>query len=97
MGGYIVVKAVIKDKSHVELINIYAPNKDKDLINFFKNLFEILQKENQFTISTQLIKPNYLVIRSTTVSLDPYPSVLIDCTVVKVGVVASWLTQNQVV
>ena len=27
-------------------VNIYAPNKDKDLINFFKNLFAILQKEN---------------------------------------------------
>ena len=45
MGRYIIVKAVIKDKTYV-LINIYAPNKDKDLINFFKNLFAILQKEN---------------------------------------------------
>ena len=45
MGHYIIVKAVIKDKSYV-LINIYVPNNDKDLINFFKNLFEILQKEN---------------------------------------------------
>ena len=44
-GRYIIVKAVIKDKSYV-LINIYAPNRDKDLINFFKNLFAILQKEN---------------------------------------------------
>jgi len=45
MGCYIIVKAVIKDKSYV-LINIHAPNNDKDLINFFTNLFEILQKEN---------------------------------------------------
>ena len=45
MGRYIMVKAVIQDKTYV-LINIYAPNKDKDLINFVKNLFAILQKEN---------------------------------------------------
>ena len=46
MGRYIIVKAVIQDKTYV-LINIYAPNtKDKDLMSFFNNLFEILQKEN---------------------------------------------------
>ena len=45
MGRYIIVKAVIQDKTYV-LINIYAPKKDKDLINFLKNLFAILQKEN---------------------------------------------------
>ena len=43
MRRYIIVKAVIQDKTYV-LINIYAPKKDKDLINFFKNLFGILQK-----------------------------------------------------
>ena len=45
MGRYIIVKAVIQDKTYV-LINIYAPNKDKDIVNFFKNLFAVLQKEN---------------------------------------------------
>ena len=45
MGRYIIVKAVMQDKTYV-LINIYAPNKDKDLTNFFKNLYAILQKEN---------------------------------------------------
>ena len=45
MRRYVIVKAVIQDKTYV-LINIDAPNKDKDLINFFKNLFAILQKEN---------------------------------------------------
>ena len=33
----------MQDKTYV-LINIYAPNKDKDLTNFFKNLYAILQK-----------------------------------------------------
>ena len=28
------------------LTNIYAPNKDKDIVNFFKKLFAVLQKEN---------------------------------------------------
>ena len=45
MGRYIIVKAVIQYKTYV-LINIYAPNEDKDIINFFKNLFAVLQKEN---------------------------------------------------
>ena len=45
MGHYIIVKAVIQDKTYV-LMNIYTPNKDKDIINFFKNLFAVLQKEN---------------------------------------------------
>ena len=42
---YIIVKVVIQDKTCV-LINIYAPNKDKDIVNFFKYLFAVLQKEN---------------------------------------------------
>ena len=28
------------------LINVYAPNKDKDLLEFLKNLLVTLQKEN---------------------------------------------------
>ena len=35
LGRYIIVKAAIQDKTYV-LINLYAPNKDEDLINFFK-------------------------------------------------------------
>ena len=33
------------DKLYV-LINIYAPNKDKDIVNFLNNLRTILQNEN---------------------------------------------------
>ena len=35
LGRFIILKADIKDKTYV-LINVYAPNKDKDLISFFK-------------------------------------------------------------
>ena len=45
MGRYIILKADIKDSRYV-LINVYAPNKDKDQIEFVKNLLVILQKEN---------------------------------------------------
>ena len=34
MGRYIILKADIKDTTYL-LINVYAPNKDKDLIEFF--------------------------------------------------------------
>ena len=44
MGRYIIVKAVINDKSYV-LIYIYAPNKDTDLTNFFKNLLQSFKKK----------------------------------------------------
>ena len=45
MGRYIILKADIKDSRYV-LINVYAPNKDKDQIEFVKNLLVILRKEN---------------------------------------------------
>ena len=44
-GRYIILKACIQDKDYV-LINVHAPNKDKDQVNFFNNLFSILQNEN---------------------------------------------------
>ena len=34
LGCFIILKAGIKDKTYV-LINVYAPNKDKDVISFF--------------------------------------------------------------
>ena len=45
MGRYIILKADLKDSRYV-LINVYAPNKDKDQIEFVKNLLVILRKEN---------------------------------------------------
>ena len=44
-GRYIILKACIQDKDFV-LINVYAPNKDKDQVNFCNNLLSILQNEN---------------------------------------------------
>ena len=44
-GRYIILKACIQDKVYV-LINLYAPNKDKDQVNFFNNLLSMLQNEN---------------------------------------------------
>ena len=43
LGWYIILKAEIKDKIYV-LINIYAPNKDKD--RFFADLLARLKNEN---------------------------------------------------
>ena len=45
LGRYLILKVEIKDKLYV-LINIYAPNKDKDIITFPNNLRTILQNEN---------------------------------------------------
>lgn len=45
LGRFIILKADIKDKTYV-LINVYAPNKDKDILSFFNNLLATLQKEN---------------------------------------------------
>ena len=45
LGSYLILKAEIKDKLNV-LINIYAPNNDKDITNFLNNPRTILQNEN---------------------------------------------------
>jgi len=42
MGQYTILKADIKDTVSV-LINVYAPNKDKDLIEFLKSLLITLK------------------------------------------------------
>ena len=45
LGSYLILKAEIKDKLNV-LINIYAPDNDKDITNFLNNPRTILQNEN---------------------------------------------------
>ena len=45
LGCYIILKAQIQEKNYV-LINVYAPNKDKDLVRFFDSLLSILTNEN---------------------------------------------------
>ena len=44
-GQFVIIKTEIKDKMYV-LINIYAPNKDPNIVSFFNNLLMILQKNN---------------------------------------------------
>lgn len=53
MGWYIILKVDRKDLRYV-LINVYVLNKDEDLIEFVKNLFVILRKEN-FDIEEKVI------------------------------------------
>ena len=43
-GHFIVLKVEIDDKVYI-FINIYVPNKDKIMCNFFKNLHTKLQKK----------------------------------------------------
>ena len=45
LGRFIILKIQIDDKVYV-LVNIYAPNKDKDLIQFFRKLRGLLQMED---------------------------------------------------
>ena len=58
MGRIIILKADIKDKTHV-LINVYVPNKDKDLVSFFNNLLAILQRENLGTEDNIIIGDDF--------------------------------------
>ena len=44
MGRYVILKADVEDTTYL-LINVYAPNKDKDLLEFFK-ILNTLKKEN---------------------------------------------------
>lgn len=44
-GQYVIIKAEFNDKMYV-LINIYAPNKDSNIVSFFNNLLLILRNNN---------------------------------------------------
>ena len=46
LGRFIILKAEIRDTVYVLNINIYAPNKDKEIVKFFNELMTVLQKEN---------------------------------------------------
>ena len=43
-GCYIILKAAIADQKYT-LINIYAPNKDNDIVDFFEKIRKTLQEE----------------------------------------------------
>ena len=58
LGCFIIFKADIKDKTYV-LINVYAPNKDKDIISFFNNLLATLQEENLDSEDNIIIGGNF--------------------------------------
>ena len=45
MGRFTILKAESADTTYV-LINIYAPNKDKEIAKFFQDLTTVLKKEN---------------------------------------------------
>lgn len=45
LGRYVILKAEINDKMYV-LINVYAPIKDTNVINFLSNLHTTLRKDN---------------------------------------------------
>ena len=46
LGRFIIPKAEIADTTYVLIINIYAPNKGKEIVNFFKDLTAVLKKAN---------------------------------------------------
>ena len=54
-GRYIILNACIQDKDYV-LINVYAPNKDKDQVNFFNKLLSILQNENLDSVDNIILE-----------------------------------------
>ena len=45
LGRLIISKIQVDDKVYV-LVNIYAPNKDKESVQFFRKLYTLLQIEN---------------------------------------------------
>ena len=53
LGRYIIIKAEIEDEMYI-LINIYAPNKDTNIVNFFNNLLMTL-RENEFDEEENII------------------------------------------
>ena len=73
-GRYIILKACIQDKVYV-LINVYAPNKDKDQVNFFNNLLSILQNENLDSVDNIILGGDLSTKRKSVIScVDDFKS-----------------------
>ena len=73
-GRYIILKACIQDKVYV-LINVYAPNKDKDQVNFFNNLLSILQNENLDSVDNIILGGDLTTKRKSVIScVDDFKS-----------------------
>ena len=58
LGHFIILKAEIADTTYV-LINIYAPNKDKEIVKFFKDLTAVLKKENLDTEENVIVEGDF--------------------------------------
>ena len=44
-GRFIILKVIIEENVYI-LVNIYAPNKDKEIIKFLDDLITVTRKEN---------------------------------------------------
>ena len=78
LGRYIILKVEIKDKIYV-LINIYAPNKDKDSFKFFADLLarmKYLDEEENIIIGGDLNCPLNTILDKKGGILTPRKSVV---------------------
>ena len=77
LGRYIILKAEIKDKIYV-LINIYAPNKDKDRFKFFADLLTRLKNENLDQEENVIIGGDFNYLHDLTILTDIIPAIKTD-------------------
>ena len=100
-GRFIIVKVEIDDKVHA-LVNIYAPNRDKDLNMFFKNIQKVIRdedidcEENIITISGDFNCPLHPVMYKKRGVMTPRKTVVesIGCLQSEFDLVDIWRIKN---
>ena len=102
LGRFIILKVEIEDSLYV-LINVYAPNKDKEISKFFNDLLvtirrEELDTEENFIVGGDFNCPLNPVLDKKGGSLTPRKSVVtsIDCFREELDLVDIWRVQNPI-
>ena len=102
LGRFIIVKVEIEDNLYV-LINVYAPNKDKENVKFFNDLLSITRREDldaeeNFIVGGDFNCPLNPILDKKGGSLTPRKSVVasIDCFQEELDLVDIWRVQNPI-
>ena len=102
LGRFIIVKVEIEHNLYV-LINVYAPNKDKENVKVFNNLLAILRREDldaeeSFIVGGDFNWPLNPVLDKKVGSLTPRKAVVtsVDCFQEELDLVDIWRVQNPI-
>ena len=102
LGRFIIVKVEIEHNLYV-LINVYAPNKDKENVKFFNDLLAILRREDLDAEESFIVGGDFNCLLNPVLdkkggSLTPRKAVVtsVDCFQEELDLVDIWRVQNPI-